>query len=85
MQDNNVPPPIIELWEWQIQAACRGMNVSAFYSPNGERATARRRREARAREICRNCPVREPCASFALATRERYGVWGGMTELDRRS
>jgi WhiB family redox-sensing transcriptional regulator len=85
MQNKHLPPPIAEHWEWQIQAACRGMNASAFYSPSGERGHARRRREDRAREICRNCPVREPCASFAHTTQERYGVWGGMSEHDRRS
>lgn len=33
---------------------------------------------------CEACPVREACASYALAARERYGVWGGLTAEERR-
>ncbi|MFD0635774.1 WhiB family transcriptional regulator [Catenulispora yoronensis] len=50
-----------------------------------ERGSARQRRVERAREICRTCPVKEPCAAFAVATRQAHGVWGGMSEHDRRS
>jgi WhiB family redox-sensing transcriptional regulator len=37
-----------------------------------------------AKSICRECPVREPCLEYALANRERDGVWGGATERERR-
>ncbi|MET9450189.1 WhiB family transcriptional regulator [Streptomyces cinerochromogenes] len=77
--------PLLHAWEWQTEAACRGMDSSVFFSPPGERGKARRRREHRAQEICRRCPVRVPCGSFAAASDQRYGVWGGHTEADRRT
>lgn len=77
--------PLLRTWEWQAEAACRGMDSSVFFSPPGERGSARRRREQRAREICRYCPVRVPCAGFAAASDQRYGVWGGRTEAERRA
>ncbi|MEY9894421.1 WhiB family redox-sensing transcriptional regulator [Catenulispora sp. MAP12-49] len=82
---DHLPPPRAEHWDWQYRAACRGMDEAAFFSPVNERGDARRRREERARQVCLGCPVREPCAAFALTTQQHYGVWGGMTERDRRS
>ncbi|WP_316742235.1 WhiB family transcriptional regulator [Streptomyces sp. MK7] len=73
------------MWKWQADAACRGMDSSVFFSPHGERGLARRRREESARAICRTCPVSSPCALFAEASREPYGVWGGCTEAERHS
>lgn len=75
--------PVAHLWEWQRAAACRDEDASYFYSPAGECGPERRRREERARRVCRSCTVRETCALFALAFGERYGVWGGMTESER--
>jgi WhiB family redox-sensing transcriptional regulator len=49
-----------------------------------ERREEKRRREARAKEICQTCPVREPCREYALEIREQHGIWGGMTESERR-
>lgn len=37
-----------------------------------------------ARMVCGPCPVRDECLSYALTTRQRYGVWGGRTETERR-
>jgi WhiB family redox-sensing transcriptional regulator len=70
-------------WTWRLDAACGGMPSSVFYSPEGERGMARRRRERAAKVICAGCRVREQCASYALAFRERYGVWGGLSEHER--
>jgi WhiB family transcriptional regulator, redox-sensing transcriptional regulator len=75
--------PIRQLESWQRDAACRNLGSALFFSPDGERAAARRHREAAAKAICGRCPVRMPCALYALATRQRYGVWGGLTEDDR--
>ncbi|MGW2180468.1 WhiB family transcriptional regulator [Streptomyces sp. NPDC001732] len=76
--------PLLQVWEWQAEATCRGMDSSVFFSPPGERGRARRRREDEARAICESCPVSDPCGRFALASRQRYGVWGGSTEAERR-
>ncbi|MGV9869306.1 WhiB family transcriptional regulator [Rhodococcus koreensis] len=69
---------------WRQDAACRGADLSVFFSPDAERGHARARREARARTICAGCPVLTSCRAHALAAGEPYGVWGGLTELDRR-
>ncbi|MDH6117911.1 WhiB family transcriptional regulator [Kitasatospora sp. GAS204B] len=76
--------PLLQQWAWQQSAACRGMNAVDFYSPHGERRKARREREARARRVCASCPVLETCAQFALHAGEPYGVWGGLSEGERR-
>ncbi|MFD8565677.1 WhiB family transcriptional regulator [Streptomyces sp. NPDC057694] len=78
------PRPLIGYWQWQEQAACRGMSSSVFFSPSGERGRARRDREERARRICADCAVAERCAATALAHEETYGVWGGLSGRERR-
>ncbi|OUS97100.1 transcriptional regulator [Rhodococcus sp. NCIMB 12038] len=69
---------------WQARAACRGNDLAVFFAPDAERGNARARREAQARQICLPCPVLEQCRDHALTMGEPYGVWGGMTETDRR-
>ncbi|WP_327178891.1 WhiB family transcriptional regulator [Streptomyces sp. NBC_01335] len=76
--------PLLRVWEWQAEAACRGMKESVFFSPSDERGNLRRRREEGARVVCLDCPVKSDCQSFAEASRQQYGVWGGMTERERR-
>ncbi|NHU48140.1 WhiB family transcriptional regulator [Rhodococcus sp. A14] len=70
--------------EWRERAVCCGADVSVFFSPEGERGHARDRREAQARQVCQLCPVLAQCRDHALTVGEPYGVWGGMTEGDRR-
>jgi WhiB family redox-sensing transcriptional regulator len=77
--------PLLSEWDWQSAASCRGMDSSVFFSPPHERGSERRRRERRAQSICRTCPVRRSCASFALRTAQAYGVWGCLTEADRKA
>ena len=70
---------------WQQQAACRGPIAKVFYPPNApEGRSAREAREARAKAICRGCPVRAQCLEYALAIREPHGIWGGLSEAERR-
>ncbi|MGI5135652.1 MULTISPECIES: WhiB family transcriptional regulator [unclassified Streptomyces] len=75
--------PFIAYWDWQRDALCRGMDASVFFSPTGERGRERLAREAKAREICARCPVREICARIALDAHEEYGFWGGLSERER--
>lgn len=77
------PGPVADLWEWQFEGACRTSSPEVFFHPEGERGPARRRRDARAKEVCGTCPVLAQCREHALAAREPYGVWGGMTEDER--
>lgn len=62
---------------WRQRAACRGVDPDVFYTVSDEEADE-------AKSICRVCPVREACLEYALANRERDGVWGGATERERR-
>lgn len=78
-----LPGPNADLWDWQLQGACRGENSEVFYHPDGERGRSRQLRENRAKAICRNCPVIEACRAHALECNEPFGVWGGMTEAER--
>jgi WhiB family redox-sensing transcriptional regulator len=86
-----LPAPLLEHWDWQAAAACRGMDCDAFFHPPKERARGRRRRVAAARAICQGCPVARACLAHALQAPEPYGIWGGLSEeeraerLDRRS
>ncbi|MEE1817377.1 WhiB family transcriptional regulator [Streptomyces sp. SP18ES09] len=80
---SRLPGPNADLWDWQLLAACRGVDSSLFFHPEGERGAARSARENSAKEVCMRCPVRAECAAHALAVREPYGVWGGLTEDER--
>ncbi|WP_235215499.1 WhiB family transcriptional regulator [Phaeacidiphilus oryzae] len=80
---SRLPGPNADLWDWQLSAACRGVDSSLFFHPEGERGAARTSREQAAKEVCMRCPVRAECAAHALAVREPYGVWGGLTEDER--
>jgi WhiB family redox-sensing transcriptional regulator len=72
--------------EWQIRAACRGPHSEVFYPPTSfERRDEKAAREARAKEICRTCPVKSPCLEYALKIRENHGIWGGLSEAERRN
>jgi WhiB family transcriptional regulator, redox-sensing transcriptional regulator len=62
---------------WRQRAACRGVDPGIFYPVSDEDAE-----EAKA--ICMSCQVRQSCLEYSLATREREGVWGGLTERERR-
>lgn len=63
-------------FSWQGRAACRGVDPEVFFPTAYDDAW-------RAKEICAGCPVRIDCLAFSLRNRERYGVWGGLTESER--
>jgi len=70
--------------DWRERAACRGADLNLFFGPRRERADQRLRRLEEAKRLCARCPVREACLDFALRSREEFGVWGGLTETERR-
>jgi WhiB family redox-sensing transcriptional regulator len=70
--------------EWHDSASCRGDAGRDFYPPfGGERKRERLAREQRAKAVCATCVVRAACLEHALASGERYGVWGGLTFDER--
>jgi WhiB family transcriptional regulator, redox-sensing transcriptional regulator len=70
---------------WQQRAACRGPMAKVFFPPSApEGRAAREAREARAKAICRACPVRSECLDYAFEIREPHGIWGGLSESERR-
>jgi WhiB family redox-sensing transcriptional regulator len=71
---------------WQPVALCRGNHSHLFFPPSTtERKDERERREVRAKSICRICPVKAQCLDYAMEIREPYGIWGGLTEAERRT
>ncbi|MEO7193339.1 MAG: WhiB family transcriptional regulator [Pseudonocardiaceae bacterium] len=80
-----LPRPVAQEWDWQLKGSCQGLNSSIFFHPDGERGSARSHRAGLAKAICQGCPVLEQCRRHALTTREPYGVWGGLTEEERRA
>ena len=80
-----LPGPNADIWDWQMQSLCRGVDSSFFFHPDGERGPARAQREARAKAMCARCPVLEQCRTHAMAVQEPYGIWGGMSESERET
>jgi len=78
-----LPGPQVEKWEWQLLGSCRGQDTELFFHPEGERGPSRANREAAAKAVCATCPVLLQCRAHALASREPYGVWGGLSEHER--
>lgn len=63
--------------DWPSLAACRTGDPDALFVQGAEQNVAKR--------ICRGCPVRYECLADALDNRIEFGVWGGMTERERRA
>ena len=63
--------------KWQRQANCMGVDPDLFFPERG--ASTRE-----AKEVCRGCVVREDCLEYALANGEKFGIWGGLSERERR-
>lgn len=64
--------------DWTELAACRETDPAMFYPENSSTHLAQK-----AKQVCRRCPVTAQCLEHALATREEYGVWGGLSTRER--
>ena len=62
---------------WQDRANCLGVDPDLFFPERGASTKE-------AKEVCRGCVVREDCLEYALANGEKFGIWGGMSERERR-
>ena len=63
--------------EWQERALCAQTDPEAFFPEKGGST-----REAK--RICLGCDVKDDCLEYALAHDERFGIWGGLSERERR-
>lgn len=63
--------------DWREQALCAQTDFEAFFPEKGGST-----REAK--RVCLTCEVRDDCLDTALKNDERFGVWGGLTERERR-
>ncbi len=70
-----------DLIDWAQFANCKG-KTKYFFAPVAERPQARARREAKARQLCDGCVVKDTCREYARQHRE-YGLWGGESEEER--
>uniref|UniRef100_UPI0015584E4D WhiB family transcriptional regulator n=1 Tax=Geodermatophilus sabuli TaxID=1564158 RepID=UPI0015584E4D len=62
---------------WRLDALCAETDPEAFFPEKGGST-----REAK--RVCTGCAVRAECLEFALANDERFGIWGGLSERERR-
>jgi WhiB family redox-sensing transcriptional regulator len=69
--------------DWRHGSACSGVEPELFFPIGTGPAAMRQTRLVQA--VCAGCPVRVPCLRWALATSQEYGVWGGLSEDDRRN
>jgi WhiB family redox-sensing transcriptional regulator len=69
--------------DWRNDAACKDEDPDVFF-PIGTTGIAVEQVED-AKRICARCPVQESCLEFALASNQDAGVWGGLTEDERRT
>src|SRR5690242_19410314 len=69
--------PMGMISDWPSMAACQSGDPDALFVQGAEQNVAKR--------ICRSCPVRYECLADALDNRIEFGVWGGMTERERRA
>ena len=98
MQQKNIDlfssaPEALALWEaaaggystdgeegelsWQADALCAQTDPEAFFPEKGGSTRD-------AKRVCNECPVREACLEYAMENDERFGIWGGLSERERR-
>ena len=65
-----------ELW-WQEDANCKNEDPDLFF-PNRGASTKK------AKEICYACQVKEYCLEYSIVNAEKFGIWGGLSERERR-
>ncbi|WP_280759988.1 WhiB family transcriptional regulator [Prescottella agglutinans] len=72
-------------FSWQASARCRATATNMFFPRQTRSWGERIRLERAAKNVCAGCAVLLECRSYALEFEERFGVWGGLTEAERRS
>ena len=74
------PAPMLfdpDIAEWALQGICAGVDPEIFFPEKGGNTRD-------AKRVCTGCPVRRQCLEYALSHNERFGIWGGTSERERR-
>lgn len=61
--------------QWMAEAICRQVDPELFHPETSGQGARQQAQQAKA--VCRECPVRQECFTFAVETGQRHGVWGG--------
>lgn len=69
--------PEITPEDWTRDALCAQVGTDEWFPPKGGSTKA-------AKEICASCSVIDECLAYALRNHERFGIWGGLSERERR-
>ena len=64
-------------YAWMFHARCRGINPAEFFPSDGTGVET-------AQRVCAACPVTSECLEYALQHGEKFGIWGGLSERERR-
>ena len=67
----------VEIQPWYEKAACLDKDADCFFPEKGGSTRA-------AKRICQTCSVQAECLDYALENDERFGIWGGLSERERR-
>jgi WhiB family redox-sensing transcriptional regulator len=70
-------------FDWRQRAACRHLDPDLFF-PIGTAGPAVGQVSA-AKQVCLGCPVRNACLNWAIGHCQEHGIWGGLTEAERRA
>ena len=67
----------VETRNWTNRALCKNLDTELFFPQRGESTV-------HVRMVCKACPVVKPCLEYAMRGMEKFGIWGGTSERERR-
>ena len=76
---SSIQPTVSDGATWREEAACRTLDQAIFFPDAGDFGAI-----DQAKEVCAGCPVASECLSYAVATNQSEGIWGGTTPGERR-
>lgn len=78
-----MPAPYYQTWNWRLKGKCRDADPATFFGSSDSRAVDPDNVMI-AKALCEKCTVRTECLNFAVNAGEFFGIWGGLTERERR-
>lgn len=76
--------PVVALRGWRLEANCAGVDPDLFYPERGGSKGLQAAQIELAKGVCAGCSVRMQCLVDALEGQEAFGIWGGLSEKERR-